>query len=225
MVVKVLINNASEKRLFRWTLGWPQFSDKTRPDSSHQSLVINRESQITCHQSHAYSAWVTTRSAIGCGATALFTGLFEVGQADHTENKGLYYRKRKGWPLDTNKNIAFSHYWIQNQHFLGQDSTMRCRSVCVVLHKKFYLTIRNFTVQTLSFRSPSFKSTLSAYWACSGHQTHLYQQTTNCDLPPPPDPASGAVQHGQDDLHPLPPREGLPRHQVSPCCHILANLT
>ena len=36
-------------------------------------------------------------------------------------------------------------------------------SVCVVLHKKNDSTNRNFTVQTILFRSPSFKSTLSIF--------------------------------------------------------------
>ena len=43
----------------------------------------NHQSQITSNL-----ALVTTRSVEGCGVTALFKGLFTVGLADHTENKG-----------------------------------------------------------------------------------------------------------------------------------------
>ena len=48
-----------------------------------------------------------------------------------------------------------------------EDSTVGCSSVGVVLHKKKDSTNGNFTLQTLMFRSPSYKSTLSSYLASS----------------------------------------------------------
>ena len=51
-----------------------------------------------------------TRSAKSCGGTALLTGLFEVGQADHTQNKGLYYREGEGGNLYKNPNTKLPHY-------------------------------------------------------------------------------------------------------------------
>ena len=41
-------------------------------------------------QSDVYSALKTTTTARGCAATVLFTELFVVGRADHTENKEFY---------------------------------------------------------------------------------------------------------------------------------------
>ena len=63
---------------------------------------------------------MATRSAKGWGGNALFTGLFKVGQAVHTENKGLYYREGEGWQLCTNEDVAFLHYEIQINIFLAK---------------------------------------------------------------------------------------------------------
>ena len=65
--------------------------------NGHQWLATNHTPQSTSHQSHVYSAWVMTRSTKGCGETNLFTitELFEVGWADHTDTKGLYYKEWK----------------------------------------------------------------------------------------------------------------------------------
>ena len=155
-----LINNP----LF-WRFAPLQLTEQARPQSIHQSLVTNHKEQSTSHQSHAYSAWVTTRSAKGCGATALFTGPFEVGWADHTENKGLYYRQGEGWPLSTNKNVAFFIIKFQINIFLAM--TVQFDAVQCVFYYKINKTLLlgNFTVQTLLIRSPSLKSTLSAFWA------------------------------------------------------------
>ena len=48
-----------------------------------------------------------TRSAKGCGAIALFKGLFEVGHPDHTENKGLYQGKKKKASFCKQKSLLF----------------------------------------------------------------------------------------------------------------------
>ena len=47
--------------------------------------------------------------------------------------------------------------------FLG--NVVQCSSVCDVLHTKTNSYTQNFTLQTVFFRSSSFKSTLSAYLA------------------------------------------------------------
>ena len=91
---------------------------------------------------------------------------------------GLIYREGEWWTLCTKKN-AFSHDLIQNQHFAGSDSTVRCSLVNVVLHEEWDSRTGNFTVRTLLCKRPFFKSALSPYWASSGNLRNQAKYSAN----------------------------------------------
>ena len=108
-------------RMNFWTTGlvqWSTLSDNQNHQTSRSILV---DGLVHPHTMKLFYNFLAT--SCQHSGNFLFTGLFEVGQADHTYNKVLYFREGEGWQFCVNNKFAFSHYKFKNLCFPGKNST------------------------------------------------------------------------------------------------------